>query len=179
MSTRKRADQCRFCSSCRCFYRIVAVSFDELACREHVAELERFADAELPPGWPRNNVSSTSRMTRNRPERLAPYRHDGPVTIPTREAVTVTPPLTRRERDVLRHCLGIESISGRDTFGGGRNHFAADGEDVATWEGLVARGLAMRSRRALNDVHPYPVFHATRAGAVLVGAQLAPFKGAP
>ena len=42
-----RADQCRFCSSRRCRYRIYAVGWDEVACSKHGTQLEIVADLEV------------------------------------------------------------------------------------------------------------------------------------
>ncbi len=45
----RHADQCLFCASRRCFVRIYTGYdiFDEIACSEHVRDLEAFADRHL------------------------------------------------------------------------------------------------------------------------------------
>jgi len=167
----KRADQCRFCRCCRCLTRIVAIGFDEVACRDHAGDLETFANAELPPGWSWELILSTGPQRRGwhdidvrRPASRAP------VEIAARPARTVVPVLSREERDVMRHALGIEQgPDGRDRFRH-RNHFATAADDPV-WVGLQARGLAGIVRRS-TPTFPSATWHVTPAGRVLVGAQL-------
>ena len=62
-----RADQCRFCSSRRCYNRLVSIDrrhpWDELACRNHVRDLELLADKENPKAV-RIATQSTGRLSR-------------------------------------------------------------------------------------------------------------------
>lgn len=44
----KRPDECLFCTSRKCFTQITAPEFDEIACTDHVKDLERHADRVLP-----------------------------------------------------------------------------------------------------------------------------------
>ncbi len=171
MSFAKRADQCRFCSSCTCFFRIVAIGFDEVACAAHATYLERFADAELPPGWNRLMDLSTSRQRRGERVGLDVWRARSlaPVEIAGREASTVTPTLTQEERNAMRHALGItQGPDGRDRFAH-RNHFVTDEADPL-WVGLQARGLAQPM--APSDWTPHRAWSVTVEGRILVGAQL-------
>lgn len=63
--------------------------------------------------------------------------------------------LTAQEVDKMRHALGI----GR---GGNRNHYAAGGDDVLVWEGLVAKGLARKHRE--SPIFPDPIYSVTDDG---------------
>ena len=62
-----RRDQCRFCSSTRCYSRIVSldrrVEWDEVACRKHAQQLETLVDQEI-PGVYRTHISSTDPLAR-------------------------------------------------------------------------------------------------------------------
>lgn len=60
-----RKNQCKFCASRSCYTRIVTpdLSYDEVACRRHVHELEKDADASL-NGALRCNCSSTGKLSR-------------------------------------------------------------------------------------------------------------------
>lgn len=57
-----RKDQCLFCTSRRCFTRIVSVDdmeiYDEIACRRHASELHKHSD-EKAPKVPKLFMSST------------------------------------------------------------------------------------------------------------------------
>lgn len=63
--------------------------------------------------------------------------------------------LTEAERDRMKHALGV----GR---GGNRNHYAAGGNDVALWDGLVEKGFAYRRKR--NPIFPEPIYSVTDEG---------------
>ena len=58
--------KCFLCSSRRCFSRIVCESppFDEVACIQHILDLEAFAYAELPQEAMRTHISSSSYISR-------------------------------------------------------------------------------------------------------------------
>lgn len=60
-----RKDQCRFCSSRKCYTRIVTpdLQFDEVACRRHTRCLALYADREL-RGALRWNIDSTGNLKR-------------------------------------------------------------------------------------------------------------------
>lgn len=73
--------------------------------------------------------------------------------------------LDDKERDVILHALGL-SRRRRWAY---RNHFAAGGEDVSIWKGLVDRGLASGGNNLMNEVMPYPLFRVTRLGAEAAG----------
>jgi len=45
--TRRRSNQCRFCTSRRCRTRIVTLGFDEIACSRHVRDLEALVDQHV------------------------------------------------------------------------------------------------------------------------------------
>lgn len=77
--------------------------------------------------------------------------------------------LTDQEESHLAHALGL-SIKWhnacrpvRQARWSYRNYFDAGGDDVAIWEGLVRRGLAVKSSR-----HP-EVFHVTQQGVRAAG----------
>lgn len=64
----KRKDECKFCERRKCYTRIVTpdLRFDEVACYDHIRDLEVFADNadnEL-NGAIRMNLSSTGRLRR-------------------------------------------------------------------------------------------------------------------
>lgn len=67
-TTKKRCDECLFCSSRTCHVRIVcktaSETFDEVACRAHVYELEAYADRTLPPSQMRTHTTSTDKLRR-------------------------------------------------------------------------------------------------------------------
>lgn len=60
-------DQCRFCTSRLCYWRIFTDDgrFDEVACRDHRGLLERLADGSLKAAI-RHNVTSSARVSRDR-----------------------------------------------------------------------------------------------------------------
>jgi hypothetical protein len=60
-----RKDQCKFCTSRKCYERIVTpdMSFDEVACRRHSKDLAYHANVVL-KGASRWNISSTGTMRR-------------------------------------------------------------------------------------------------------------------
>lgn len=61
---KKRIDECYKCSSRSCFYRIYRLpEFDEIACRDHGLDLERYADSVL-DGKIRHHLSSSARVSR-------------------------------------------------------------------------------------------------------------------
>jgi len=47
-----RKDQCKFCSKRKCYTRIVTpnLGYDELACLDHIKQLEKHADETLNGG---------------------------------------------------------------------------------------------------------------------------------
>ena len=47
---KKRKDECLFCTSRRCSYRIVTedMSYDEVACSKHIDLLNKHSDDKLP-----------------------------------------------------------------------------------------------------------------------------------
>lgn len=61
----RRKDQCKFCTSRRCYNRIATpdLSFDEVACRRHSRDLALYADMTL-KGALRWNIDSTGTMKR-------------------------------------------------------------------------------------------------------------------
>mgnify|MGYP007100129073 CR=1 FL=1 len=63
-----RKEQCKFCTSRRCYERIVTpdMSFDEVACRRHTHDLALHANKVL-NGAIRWNISSTGTMKRSEP----------------------------------------------------------------------------------------------------------------
>lgn len=67
----RRADECLFCSSRRCYTRIRADNgmYDEVACRDHGRDLEQHADRHL-GRMLRTSTSSSSPLRR---ERLRPW----------------------------------------------------------------------------------------------------------
>lgn len=63
-----RKDQCLFCSSRKCDYRIVTpdLKYDEIACIRHSRQLEEHADNAL-NGALRCNLSTTGQVKRRDP----------------------------------------------------------------------------------------------------------------
>jgi len=66
--TKKRKDECLFCSSRSCYTRIVTSEdkgklYDEIACPNHVFELEKHSDETVPKVM-RIFASSTARLKR-------------------------------------------------------------------------------------------------------------------
>jgi hypothetical protein len=66
---KKRKDECLFCASRSCYTRIVRLvepKYDEVACSQHISELEKHSDEVLGRrnGVMRNHISSTGRMKR-------------------------------------------------------------------------------------------------------------------
>lgn len=64
MLPRVRRDQCRFCSSRSCHYRIwtTDLRFDEVACRKHISLLEALADSSII--GQRNHLTSSEKLKR-------------------------------------------------------------------------------------------------------------------
>lgn len=60
-----RADQCLFCNSRNCHVRIFGNGYDEVACRQHVKNLERHKD-ETRPGLLITHQSSTAKLRRGK-----------------------------------------------------------------------------------------------------------------
>ena len=63
-------NRCKFCKSTNCRMRIVTegLEFDEIACSQHIRQLEKFADDVLGnPGIVRRHISSSSRLIRAKP----------------------------------------------------------------------------------------------------------------
>lgn len=87
--------------------------------------------------------------------------------------------ITAQERAKIMHALGlvdyptgVRSRAGkrpivREVERAYRNRFAAGGDDVALWRGLVGRGLAEEAPSAPEQ---YPIFHVTQAGLDAVWA---------
>jgi hypothetical protein len=69
-----------------------------------------------------------------------------------------------REIELMRHALGVQSYgAGRRWSKPYRNHFVAAGDNVAVWDGLVAKGFA--TKRAGNAITGGdPVYYVTDAG---------------
>ncbi len=65
--------------------------------------------------------------------------------------------LTEREREFIRHALGLSNRSI-----GYRNYFAAGGDDVQVGRALAARGLAIEAKK--TALFPDPFFYITSAG---------------
>jgi len=67
MAGNKRSDECLFCGSRSCYYRIHTYGheYDELACPKHVADLERDADRRA-SRVPKAHVNSTRVQRRHR-----------------------------------------------------------------------------------------------------------------
>ena len=66
MTTRiKRVDQCKFCASTLCHTRIITAffGFDEIACCDHIRDLELHADQVL-AGAVRHCISSSGKLKR-------------------------------------------------------------------------------------------------------------------
>ncbi len=63
---KKRKDECYKCSSRSCYNRIVNETFDELACSNHINDLEKYSDEVLGKnnGVYRTNISSTGKLKR-------------------------------------------------------------------------------------------------------------------
>jgi hypothetical protein len=61
--------------------------------------------------------------------------------------------LESREIEAIKHALGWPKNY--------RNYFCAGDDDVPTWEGLVAKGLAFERP---NHLSPDRLFHVTSAG---------------
>lgn len=79
--------------------------------------------------------------------------------------------LSKEERNVITHALGLTPRGGSPRSGrrwAYRNYFAAGGKDVATWEGLLARGFAC-TLRPVDPRNTTPGFAVTHAGAVAAG----------
>jgi hypothetical protein len=64
----RRPNECFKCTSRRChvhIYRTEAPIFDEVSCRTHVFDLEKYADEVLGnPGYTRSHVNSTATLRR-------------------------------------------------------------------------------------------------------------------
>jgi hypothetical protein len=58
-----RKDECAFCRSRTCYARIVAADFDEVACLDHMRDLERHADRVL-AGQKRRHIVSSAPLRR-------------------------------------------------------------------------------------------------------------------
>lgn len=171
---RQPATECRFCRRNKCFYRIVAIGFDEVACPDHVRELELFADAALPLAWPRVHKTTCDPTRRGRLGLASYHEQDarGEARRWGAEETPTTPALTVGERDLMRHALGIqEHHAGFECGAGYRNRFVTDASSE-TWTGLVARGLARVSTRNALLPEGHATFYVTRRGRVLVGAPL-------
>ncbi len=66
---KKRKDECLICKSRSCYKRIVretAPYYDEVACNEHISDMEKHSDATLGTknGIYRNYISSTGKLKR-------------------------------------------------------------------------------------------------------------------
>ena len=66
----KRKDECFKCSSKKCYTRIVTKdkSFDEVACGNHISDLEKHADDIFGKnnGVMRTHISSSAKLSRER-----------------------------------------------------------------------------------------------------------------
>ena len=62
-----RVDQCRFCASTSCYTRIVTAffEFDEVACHDHIRDLELYADRVL-EGGVRHCITSSDTLKRGK-----------------------------------------------------------------------------------------------------------------
>lgn len=69
--------------------------------------------------------------------------------------------LTKREREFIRHALGLSNPDSRGV--GYRNYFYAGGDDVAVGHGLVAKGMAVHYPPVV-DYQPDDAFMITTAG---------------
>lgn len=76
-------------------------------------------------------------------------------------------PLSEREAELMRHALGIQQ-RGRRLTPPYRNYFDAAGDDVAIWDGLARRGLAVLTGRATFCPNP-TMYHVTAAGKAALG----------
>lgn len=79
--------------------------------------------------------------------------------------------LTTEERQAITHALGLTRRGGKGRTGrrwAYRNYFAAGGKDVATWQGLVKRGLAC-TLRPVDPNNKTPGFAVTHAGTIAAG----------
>ena len=66
---KKRKDECLFCNKRSCYTRIVKLeepTYDEVACRNHVEELEKHSDKVLgcKNGVMRNHLTSSGQLKR-------------------------------------------------------------------------------------------------------------------
>lgn len=72
------------------------------------------------------------------------------------------------DMDNLRHMLGVSERCPR----GYRNYFVAGGEDVASMDRLLARGLVIKNER--YSLSADPCYHATLVGAKFIGLKCLP-----
>lgn len=68
-----------------------------------------------------------------------------------------------RQLDVMRHALGVQSVNGKWTAPY-RNHYVAGADDVDIWDGLVASGHAVLSRKPSELSGGMPVYSVTDHG---------------
>ena len=71
MMVKKRKDECLFCSKKSCYNRIVRLAepkYDEIACGNHILELEKHSDEALgvKNGIMRYHISGTSKQCRGK-----------------------------------------------------------------------------------------------------------------
>jgi hypothetical protein len=192
--TKQPINECRFCAWRSCYARIVAIGFDEVACKAHTRELELFADAILPVGWRRISSSGTDKQRRGAYDLRSWREHieivtveqapgDPPYTLMRSSSNDDTPRppvLSESEIGVMRHALGITvrhdgTERGYD-YRANRNYYATS-EDNELWRGLAIRGLAKRLRPHDERILPGATFAVTRRGRVLVGAPLINERG--
>lgn len=67
---KKRKNECLFCTSRNCYDRVVSIdngkTYDEIACRRHVLELDKHSDVKA-PGIIKHFIESTGRQRRGEP----------------------------------------------------------------------------------------------------------------
>lgn len=67
MAKQKRKDECLFCSSRRCYERVVSTdggwTYDEIACSAHVKEVHHHSD-DTAPAVMKHFISSTGKQKR-------------------------------------------------------------------------------------------------------------------
>ena len=69
MKSKKRKDECLFCTKRKCYTRIVStdtVTFDEIACTDHSPKLHTYSDQKA-PGVLKHFISSTGKQKRREP----------------------------------------------------------------------------------------------------------------